>query len=235
MANVLQFSGPNPGEPFNPAQSQTDLGVFRKVGEVWSINNAIHPPDWNMVLRVRREFDPFFVPLWIDKLWLSPNGGLIRTGHHVIGRCLPPALRLTSAWKRKGPVQIVKPVGIPITIPYPVLPAYTLDGASRERVEKGGLPLYQDFDNGVLRTMRAAVWERNNVPPEEIHRKDEETKARAAEETARRDADARRERLRERIEARKAKVFVSENQRTFVSEELLRLRALAGKTAVSGA
>lgn len=67
-----------------------DLGMWTLLD---TQHSAVFPhglePDWNTVRRIRREFDPFYVPLIVHKHYRTPANTEITYGYHVIGRHIP--------------------------------------------------------------------------------------------------------------------------------------------------
>lgn len=146
---------------FNPDSSANALGLHTKVGsQISCVPDPVYAAPAHLVRRVCRELDPSFRPLWVNILWRSPNGGLVKTGHHMLARHVLHPLR-------RAP--IVKGLLLPTLPTYglhwrpPILLATILDGLSDEERNQGVLPRYVPFDEDVVASMRFAMHRRNNV------------------------------------------------------------------------
>ena len=148
---------------FNPAMSANELGLYTRIGaQISCVPDPVYPAPVHLVRQIRREFDPGFIPLWCNIWWKSPNGGVVKTGHHMLARhVLHP----------RAHAPVIKGLLLPLTPTYglvwrpPILLATILDGLSDEERNQGALPRYVPFDGSVVQSMRYAMHRRDNVHP----------------------------------------------------------------------
>lgn len=66
--------------------SAAELGVWRCIS---TEHTLVHPPGFEpppALVRVIREFDKRYVPVWLRKTYIAPTGEVLTMGYHVIGR-----------------------------------------------------------------------------------------------------------------------------------------------------
>lgn len=211
-------------------QSAHQMGVWRKVDVLWTLNHSEVVPDSRLVRRIRREIHPFFVPLVVEQVWIKPNGAISKHPFYCIAQALPATLRITEAsqaaengevqakrygiTRRNKPIRVIRPIGAAYRLDGPVFPCRTLDGYDNDpkvRAQKmrGEPGVFQEFTGDVVASMTEAAWEWRN--PEQARKRTEayaaalEAEGKAEEqEKADKDAWVRREKARYRM----AKVFV---------------------------
>lgn len=67
----------------------SSAGYYVRLGAQFVIEDVEYPVPWEMVHRIRREFDPAFVPLFCREGWRAPNGDIFVTGRFMCGRYVP--------------------------------------------------------------------------------------------------------------------------------------------------
>lgn len=212
---------------FDGNASANDLGVHVRVGSsISAVPDPLYPVPTHLVRLVRREIDPHFVPLWANIWWKSPNGGLVKTGHHMLARHV------------RNPhhgAPVIKGLLLPsnrlhgIKYEQPILEANMLDGLTDEERSKGTLPHYVPFDRTVVEVMRWAMWRRNNVTPDERAMAVEEA---AAAEEARVSKSLHSEMSYARHhDGNRLRRAAGKADRVYVSDTLVRLREIASGEA----
>lgn len=73
-------------DQFEVAETAQQLGFWILVGEAFFIEHPEYTPDWNFVHRIRREFDPAFVPVVCVQQWQAPTGETKRVVRFMAGR-----------------------------------------------------------------------------------------------------------------------------------------------------
>jgi hypothetical protein len=144
--------------------SANALGVYVPVGHsITGIPDAMYPAPDSLVRRILK-FDPAFRPLWVNQWWKSPNGGIVKTGHHMLARFVPHP---------RSPKRVIKGLLLPSYKLYgvefrpPILEALLLDGLSDEERNRGVLPKYVPYTGVLVENMREMMWRRNNIHPDD--------------------------------------------------------------------
>jgi hypothetical protein len=150
---------------FNPDASANELGLYERVGaQITCVPDPVYSIPVHLLRQIHREIDPAFRPLWVNILWKSPNGGVVRTGHHLIARHVLHPI---------AGAPVIKGLLLPTTNLYgiewrqPILIATVLDGLSDQERNRGVLPRYVPFDARIVKSMKYAMWRRNNVSANE--------------------------------------------------------------------
>lgn len=163
------------------AEGQGTGDRYTKLG-AWfqAIPDAIYPWPVDLVARIRHEIDPDFVPVWVNQLWETPAGTLVRTGHHMLCR------HVVNPHHRADVLHALLPTAE--SAPYPLIACHTLDGLTNEERASGKfLPRYQPFGAWVLDHLKYSMWLHRNQ--QEVSAKDLLDAAKAAKEAERRAMD----------------------------------------------
>lgn len=154
-------------QAFEMAETMSDLGFHTRLGSWITATDAEYPWDPSIVKAIRREFDPFFTPLFCREAWMTPTKGIVVIGRHMIARHVSVP---------KSEVDVLKVQSLPISGSYngvtfrqPLLEATTLETRpAPDEVERdsGGmvrreLGEYVPFDGRVYQTMKA-IWHQNH-------------------------------------------------------------------------
>lgn len=175
MGSSVQFDG-------HPADANA-LGIYTPLGYHYSaIPDAMYPPDPGLVREWRR-IDPAFRLLWKTVIWRSPNGGVFKTGHHVLAR----QVRNPHSAAPTCPGLLLPTSPCSMSWVAPILAARTLDGLSDSEINRGCLPRYQPFDRQVVNSLRWVWWRRSHKTADEMAQADAD-EARAKREAGLRDA-----------------------------------------------
>lgn len=186
----------------------------------------MYPAPEGLIKRIRSEIDPAFVPLWCNKWWQSPNGGLVKTGYHIIARHVPHP-------RHRAPVvrNLVLPTNRTYGINYenPILLCLSMDGLSDDERNRGCLPRYEPFTGDTFRAMKKAMWTRNNKRPDETVdewvNSEKEREAKVWKSVSD-EADYRHQ--HDGVQFRKG---TGAADRVYVSDTLIKLRDIAGSAA----
>lgn len=179
-------------------------------------------PAPDSLIRHILEFDKDFRPLWVNQCWKSPNGGIVKTGHHMLARYVPHP---------RAARRVIKGLTLPttklfgVTYQPPILEALLLDGLSDEERDRGVLPNYVPFTGVLVENMRAMMWRRNNIHPDDraadMERREAEAEARAKK------ASDDRAMYAQKHDAHRFPKNDWINPRVFVSDTLVKLREAA--------
>jgi hypothetical protein len=203
--------------------SANALGVYVPVGhQITGIPDALYPAPDSLIRRIL-EFDKDFRPLWVNQWWKSPNGGIVKTGHHMLARYVP---------NPRSARRVIKGLVLPTVKTYgvyfkpPILEALLLDGLSQTERDNGALPRYVPFTSVLVENMRANMWRRNNLNTDE---RVDAAERREEEETARkRKRNDDESNYRRRHDSHRFPVNGWKAPRVFVSDTLVKLREAAG-------
>lgn len=164
---------------FNPTSDQNALGVYQLVGSQFSaIAPADHPEREREVRRIIRTLGSGYRPLWVTNIWRSPNGGLVRRCHHILGHYEPNPKRARN---------LITGLILPTTKLYglewrnPIFVDDLLDGLTNDERELIGrpsvrpnvrgkrrvLPRYEPLDSRIISGLRRGRWEIDNVSTED--------------------------------------------------------------------
>jgi hypothetical protein len=213
---------------FDADATANELGLHVQLGYEIVAKSVAYPFPEHYARQIRAEIDPDFVPLWINKLWRTPNDGIVWTGHHMIAR---------HVRHPRSSAPLVKHLRLPMHREYgiryenPILEADILDGITETERNQGVLPRYEPFTGKHLRTMAYAMWARNNK--EGARRAQEQEQIAAAQIAAGRKAQASELAYRRRHDDGRLNRVAGKGDRVFVSDTLRQLRAAAGMEAVA--
>jgi hypothetical protein len=208
---------------FDADASAKDLGLHVQIGYEIVAQSVAYPFPAHYCRQIREEIDPSFVPLWINKLWRTPNDGQVWTGHHMLARYVP--VPRESAPRIKF---LTLPSCRTYGIRYenPLLECDILDGLTDKERNQGVLPRFEQFTGRHLEAMRRAMWLRNNLSAEErmaaMQALEQERELRA-----RKSNDSEAEYRRHHDEGRLNRL-AGHGDRVFVSDTLKTLREAAG-------
>jgi hypothetical protein len=209
------------------AANANELGVYRRLcGWVQGFPAVDTPWPVGRIAQVR-EFDPAFRLLLAVNVWKSPNDGLIKTQAYMIGREVKSPLR-SKEWIRGALLSPYPIAGIRYT--RFIMPATILDGLTTEERNLGQLPKFMPFTQGVVESLRKALWKVRNQSQEQEELEEARAEQKRKQQKAKSDAaeleSARRENsLRARIQAGKA-------ARVFMSDTLHQLRQASNMEVV---
>lgn len=161
------------------AEGQGNGAEYKKLG-AWfqAIPDAAYPWPADLVARIRHEIDPMFVPVWVNQLWETPAGTLVRTGHHMLCR------HVVNPHHKAAVLHALLPTSE--STPYPLIACHTLDGLTNDQRASGKfLPMYQPFGEWVLDHLKFSMWlhrNRQEVSAADLY--EAEKKARRAKQRA---------------------------------------------------
>lgn len=144
---------------FDGNASATDLGLYSPLGYEIVAQSAVYPFPEHYARQIRREIDPNFVPLWLNKWWRSPNGGIVHTGHHYIARHVPHP-KYGEGWIANLHLPAFSVYGIRYKTP--IVEVDILEGITDQERDQGVLPRYEPFTGRNIQEMRRQMWKRNN-------------------------------------------------------------------------
>lgn len=210
-----------PAQTFNGNASANELGLHTRVSGCIKVQGD-EPFPQHYVDLIRQEIDPDFVPLWAETVWRTPNGGIVKTGCHVLARHVPHPRAGASTAKVQLPAEPV----YGIKYQHPIVVAVILDGLTEDERDRGDLPRYEPITRQVVESMRRAMWLRNNGSLEDRIRAFEE--ADALEEAAESKRVAQEIAYRQRHDSLRLRKVMGKADSVFVSESLVKLREAAG-------
>lgn len=216
------------GSTYSAQQSTKDLGLCRRVGYQISACSSVYPFPSHYVKQIRNEFDPSFVPLWIQTTWKTPNDGLVQTGCHMLARFV--------RHPRAG-ANVVEHLLLPTSRTYgikyevPILQALMLDGLTEEERDRGELPRYEPITRERVEGMRRAMWMRNNKGTKRW--KAEIDRIQALEILRNQEATDKELAYRRHHDALRLRCVNGTAARVFVSDTLKTLREAAGYTGAA--
>lgn len=150
---------------FDLAERMSDLGYFTRLGAwISAVPDAEYPWDPDIVKAIRREFDPYWTPLFAREAWYTPAKTLLISGRHMVARYVPLPHSEVDVLRAYVPFDVCHG----IRFRKPLLEAMTLEiRAAPDKVEEetGGmvrreLGRYVPFDNRVYLTCKA-MWKQN--------------------------------------------------------------------------
>lgn len=140
-----------------------------------AIPDPEYPWDPAVVKKIRKEFDPDFVPLFIRELWRTPSKGLVSVGRHACGRTIRNP---HDGYRYLNVLLPTSPIG-GIKIEGPILRSATfqvnapLTPHDERIVERLGIPAsrklstYVPFDDRIVKTLEAIASSNRNQTTKE--------------------------------------------------------------------
>lgn len=194
--------------------SANELGVYVLAGSQFSAIPPADYPQHEEYVRAILEMGSAYRPLWVTNFWRSPNGGVLRRCHHVMGHYQP---------NPTNPRRLLSGLLLPSHNLYgiewrnPIYADDMLDGLTDfERTRTGKvLPRYEALSGGVVNGIRYYLWKKRNksLEQQEIEENAALEQAEAkADEQLKREAIYRKQ--HDRVQIGEAKGTIA---RTFVT------------------